>query len=208
MPEVENELARFADFAEVFGKTAPSQAATEQTLSVAYQWSTLRIALTAWMKYAIAQEVAAWVNARSISNRLSPAFALAVKTDSEIGVSYPSLGLLFGVRALSAKRGAAAREANRKQNAAGLPEYKGAVGKKRKKADAKAALAAQEAAAKAAASAPAQPSNPAPAPTVAVPAVASSPTVAPAAVVAPPVAPAVPPAPTPAVNTTTTVGHS
>jgi hypothetical protein len=146
MPDVQTELARFTDFDAVFGKTAPSQAVVEQTLSGAFQWSTLRIQLAAWLKYAASQEVASWVSARGILGRLAPAFALAVKTDSTIGVGHPSLGNLFGVRSLIAKQGVASRAANKKQEAAGLPTYKGAAGKKRKKADEKAALVTQEAA--------------------------------------------------------------
>ena len=92
MPAVESEIDRFVDFASVFGKTAPSQAAVEQTLTSAFQWSMLHVQLSAWQKYAQSQEVAAWVNARSVINRLAPAFALAVKTDSSIGVELPLAG--------------------------------------------------------------------------------------------------------------------
>jgi hypothetical protein len=145
MPDVQKEMARFTDFADVFGKTVPPQAAVEQTLTVAFQWSTLRIQLAAWLKYAASQEVAAWVDARGVTSRLAPAFALAVKTDGTIGVGYPSLGGFFGVRSLIAKQSAASRAANKKREAAGLPTYSGQAGKKRRRADEKAALAAQEA---------------------------------------------------------------
>ena len=146
MPDVVSEMARFDDYPDVFGKTAPSKNATEQTLSSAYQWSYLRIQLMAWATYAQSQEVMAWVNARAVIERLSPAFALAVKTDSSIGVNYPSLGSLFGVRASIAKRSAAVRAANLVEEKAGRAAYKGQAGKRRKAADAKAALATQEAA--------------------------------------------------------------
>jgi hypothetical protein len=230
MPGVEIELDRFSDFDAVFGKTAPSQAEVDQTLTSAFQWSTLRIALSAWERYAQAQEVSAWLSARAIIARLAPAFALAVKTDASIGVNYPSLGQLFGVRASIAKRGVASRAANKKQKDAGLPEYKGGAGKQRKKAAARAALAAQAAAG-------GEPSAPsvgatlvstaAPTP-VATPAPVATPVATPVAIpvvsVAPPAvsvaAPAVPVAPQstaaaspvpftpPAASSVTTVGHS
>jgi len=201
MPAVESEIDRFVDFASVFGKTAPSQAAVEQTLTSAFQWSMLHVQLSAWQKYAQSQEVAAWVNARSVINRLAPAFALAVKTDSSIGVDYPSLGNLFGVRSSIAKRAAAVRKANAVETDSGLPAYKGEAGKRRKKAAAKAALAAQQAAPPATATAA----------TVA-PVVSTQPVVPPpaAVTVAPPAAaPSAPVAATPpaAVNVTT-VGHA
>jgi hypothetical protein len=163
MPDVEKELARFPDFAGVFGKTAPSLAVVEQTLTSAFQWSTLRIALTAWEKYALAQETAAWVSARSLIGRLSPAFALTIKTDSSIGDTNPSLLSLFGVRSASAKRAAAVRKANKAEKGAGLPAYKGAAGKRRKTADEKAALVAQTQAAVTPAPAAVQTETPAPA---------------------------------------------
>jgi hypothetical protein len=149
MPDVQTELQRFTDFDVVFGKTAPSQSAVEQTLTVAYQWSMLRIQLAAWVKYALSQEIPAWINSRAVIARLAPAFKLAVTTDSTVGVNYPSLGSLFGVRAAIAHRASATRKANEAQAAAGLPAYKGVTGKKRMTKAAKAALAAQEAASKA-----------------------------------------------------------
>jgi hypothetical protein len=146
MPDVESEIGRFADYAGVFGKTAPSRDEVEQTLTSAYQWSVLHMQLVAWESYAHAQKVMAWVNVRNLLLRLAPAFRLAVTTDSSIGVSYPSLGLLFGVRASIAKRAAAVRKANEEERSAGRPAYKGEAGKRREKADARAALAAKEAA--------------------------------------------------------------
>ena len=38
MPDAEAEIGRFPDYAGVFGKTAPSQAAVAQTLESAYEW--------------------------------------------------------------------------------------------------------------------------------------------------------------------------
>ena len=146
IPEAQTELQRFTDYPAVFGKTAPAQAVVEQTLSSAYQWSTLRQQLAAWATYALGQEVTSWVATRSVVARLSPAFGLAVKTDSTIGESYPSLGELFGVRATIARRGAAARKANAQAESEGKPAYKGAAGKRRQKADEKAALLARQAA--------------------------------------------------------------
>ncbi len=144
MPDVESEMARFDDYAEVFGKTAPSRAVVEQSLSSAHEWSHLRMQLSAWERYAQSQEAMAWVSARGFIRRLSPAFALAVETDVAIEVSYPSLGRLFGVRASIAKRAAAVRIANADEKAAGRPAYKGEAGKRRRRADERAALAARE----------------------------------------------------------------
>ena len=142
MPDVESELARFDDYAGVFGKTAPSQQEVEQTLGSAYKWAVLHMQLVAWERYAHAQKVMAWVNVRSLLLRLAPAFRLAVTTDSSLGVSYPSLGVLFGVRAAIARRAAAVRKANDEEKSAGRPAYKGEAGKRRERADARAALAA------------------------------------------------------------------
>ncbi len=109
VPDAESEIARFADYAGVFGKTAPSQAAVTQTLDAAYQWTVLRIALVAWAKYAKMQEANAWVSTRSLTGRLEPAFALAATTDPSIAAENPSLGSLLKVRSAIAKRGVARR---------------------------------------------------------------------------------------------------
>jgi hypothetical protein len=141
LPDVEDELRRFADFTEVFGKTAPPHAAVEQTLVVAFQWSSLGIQLRAWHDYAHTQEVAVWVDARRVLRQLAPAFALAVKMDSTIGERYPSLAGLFAVKTSIAKRAAAARSANEAAKASGLPPYHGVAGKRRQAAAQRVALA-------------------------------------------------------------------
>jgi hypothetical protein len=146
VPDADEDLGRFADFAEVFGKTVPSRAEVEQTVRVAYRWSILRAQLGAWDAYARAQEVAAWVKARDVLGRLAAAFNLAAKTDRALGFKYPSLGKLFAVRSMIAKRGAAVRTQNAAETEAGLPAFKGAAGKRRMARAARAALAAEEAA--------------------------------------------------------------
>ena len=201
MPDAESEIARFQDYVGVFGKTAPSQAAMQQTLGSAYQWSLLRIQLNDWASFAQSQEATAWVNARGVIQRMAPALTLAIATDSQIGETSPSLGRLFGVRSSIAKRGAAVRSANAKLEDAGRAPYKGKAGKRRKKVDGEAALAAKLAAA--------TPTSP-----VVVTHAATSPVVSPAATAAPvadpsaPVASSAPVTPAvPAVNVAT-VAHS
>ena len=148
VPEAETEIGRIADYPGVFGKVAPSQPVVVQTFDVAYQWSLLVAVLKAWLKYAVAQDVAAWGAVRNLVLRLGPAFSLAVLADPSLGEQCPSLRQLLGVRKAIASRGAAVRTANKKSKAAGQPEYNGKAGKRRKKADAAAALAAQQASAK------------------------------------------------------------
>jgi hypothetical protein len=145
LPEAGAELKRLIDYAEIFGKTAPSQAMVTQTLDSAYRWTSLRVALGAWIKYAKAQEVAGWGSARALFDRLQPAFGLAVRTDAAIGEQNPSLAGLLQVRGTIAKRGAATRQANKKKEANGEKPYAGLVGQRRKRKDEKAALTAQSA---------------------------------------------------------------
>lgn len=149
MPDAKGEIGRITDYTGVFGKVAPSQAVVMQTFDVAYQWSLLGAALEAWVEYADAQEVAAWMGVRNLVVRLGPAFSLAVMGDATLGEECPSLRQLLGVRKAIAARGAAARQANKKEEAAGQPAYKGKAGKRRKRADEVAALEAQQASAKA-----------------------------------------------------------
>ncbi len=102
--------------------------------------------LQAWLKYSRMQEVAAWVSVRALITRLKPAFALAVTGDPSVGEENPSLKQLFGVRNAIAQRAVSTRRANAANEANGDPQFSGAIGKRRKKKAANAALAAQEAA--------------------------------------------------------------
>ena len=216
MPGVVSEMTRFTDYAAVFGRTAPSHAAADQTLSAAYQWSALRAKLTGWEVYCQTQEALAWVQARALMEKLGPAFALAAASDGSLGTNYPSLVRLFGTPKAIAKRGVAVRAANKAEIAAGRAPFKGAAGKRRKTAAAKAALAAEELGQSAGSSGTsASPASPgaAPSPVVVAPVapaqaiVASAPaTPAPAAATAP-ATPAPASVPAAAINTLG-VGHA
>jgi hypothetical protein len=150
MPEVLAELARFTDYAEVFGKTAPPLAYVQQTFDAATKWSANRVSTEVWDVYARSQEGASWSDVRAIIASLSPAFQLASRTDNTLARQFPALVRLFDVRKVIAARAVATRKANKKAIADGKSPTHGVVGKRATKKAAKAALATVEAAATAA----------------------------------------------------------
>jgi len=85
---------------------------------------------------------------RTTMNRLKPAFLLAAKTNPSIGTTYAGLAALLDARSVSAKKAVATKKKNKQDEAEGKMPTAGLVGKKRGRAAAKAALAAQNAGAK------------------------------------------------------------
>jgi hypothetical protein len=157
------ELGRFADYAQVFGKTAPALPSITQSFDAANQWSLMRVRTIAWSSYCLEQEGLAWIDVRKLMDQLQPAFALAVQSDASIGTQFPNLVKLFDAQRAIAQAGATTRKANKKAVAEGKLPTKGKVGKQRERNAARAALLAASAPPGAATSTPAPPpTTPAP----------------------------------------------
>lgn len=138
MPGAVQELKNFADFAAVFGKTAPPQASVAQAFDIATLWSSLRSRTTVFEVFVACQEAMSWKEVHDYIARLQPAFELAVKSDATVGTEHPSLTRLFGAMKEIAAKGVATRKANKQLEAEGKPPIKGKVGKRRKTAAANA----------------------------------------------------------------------
>lgn len=130
MPDVIEELARFANYAQVFGLTAPPLTYVTQTAAAAAAWSAMRVKSAAWDTYARSQEGAAWNDFRGIMNSMRPALALAVTADATIARQYPAMVRLFGAKSVIAQRSAATRAANKASEAKGEPPKRGKLAKK------------------------------------------------------------------------------
>jgi hypothetical protein len=130
MPDVIEELARFANYAQVFGLTAPPLTYVTQTATAAAAWSAMRAKSAAWDKYARSQEGVAWNDFRGIMESMRPALALAVTTDATIARQYPAMVRLFGAKSVIAQRSAATRAANKAAEAKGEPPKRGKLAKK------------------------------------------------------------------------------
>ncbi|HEY2514660.1 MAG TPA: hypothetical protein VGI39_27535 [Polyangiaceae bacterium] len=133
MPDVLEELGRFIDYVEVFGKTAPPLAYVLQTATAASEWSEMRVTTAAWDAYCRTQEAAAWFDLRTIMAGLSPAMKLAVRIDATIAREYPALVRLFSAKQVIAQRGVTTRKLNAKAKADGLPPVRGRAAKRAKK---------------------------------------------------------------------------
>jgi hypothetical protein len=136
------ELGKFADYAQVFGKTAPPVAHLVQTLQAAAGWSALLVASTLWVGYVRAGSAAAWQDARGLIEGLKAPFNLAVAQDPALASAFPALTRLLGVAKAISLKGASTRKANAKDVAEGKLPTHGKVGKKRKKEAAVASPAA------------------------------------------------------------------
>jgi hypothetical protein len=134
------ELGRFADYAQVFGRTAPALASITQSFDAANQWSLMRVRTIVWGSYCLQQEGLAWIDVRNLMDKLQPAFELAVAADASIGTQFPNLVKLFNALRTIAQAGAATKKANKKAQAEGKPPTKGKVGKQRQRAAERAAL--------------------------------------------------------------------
>jgi hypothetical protein len=180
LPTAVRNLRSFTDYAQIIGATAPPYEEVLQFFVVVSQWSTMRIAASAWDAYCREQEGMGWMTMRTLMDRLRPAFLLAAKTNPSVMTKYSGLATFLGAKKAIASKGVATKKANKESKAKGEPQTHGKVGKAKQRAAAKAALAAQlQAAAAAAAS---EPASNAPVASAAPAASAPSPTSSPLAV--------------------------
>jgi len=155
------DLQRFAArYQSTLGSGAPPFAHVLQVFTAGSQWSSSRVATENWDAFASAQEGLAWIGVRRVMDTLRPAFDLAAKSNTTLAVEFPSLTSLLAAQQVIARKGAAARKANKEDQAAGKAPTHGKVGKRRQTAAAKAALKAANDAAEKAASATADAAAP------------------------------------------------
>ena len=141
MPQALLDLARFAEFDQVFGRVAPSQAELNEGVEVAALWSAMRQATSKWDEYCVLQEGYAWRTLRALIARSGPAFLLAAQGDPAIVTTYPGLAALLGAKRTIAQKGASTRRLNDAAVARGEPPIHGAVGRRRQRKLEKEALA-------------------------------------------------------------------
>jgi hypothetical protein len=125
MPDVVAELQRFANYTEIFGKTAPPLEYVLQTAIAAAEWSAMRVLTEAWDAYSRTQEGASWADFRIIMEAMSPALDLAVKTDGTVSRQYPAIVRLFDAKRVIAKRGVVTRQVNKQNVAKGKAPTRG-----------------------------------------------------------------------------------
>jgi len=101
----------------------------------------MRTAASAWDAYCVDQEGLGWATLRPVMLSMRPLFEAATKVDPTILVRLPALATLLGARTAIALKGAATRARNEEAKAKGEPQTHGKVGKTRKRAEEKSALA-------------------------------------------------------------------
>jgi hypothetical protein len=141
MPQALTDLSKFTDFDALFAGIGLTQSEVTVCLTMASDWSTMRVATTQWDRYCVLQEGYAWRAARAALVRLGQAFLLAAQANPKLVASYPGLSSLLGVKKAIAQKGASTRRLNNAAKAKGEPQIHGIVGKKRQRRAAKAALA-------------------------------------------------------------------
>jgi hypothetical protein len=155
LPGAVSDLKRFATFAQVFAVTGLPYAQVLQAFDVGSQWSTMRVATSAWQVYCMIQEGIAWGTIRAMMDSLRPVFEIACAADASLATTYPSLAALFGARKAISAKAVATKRANKAAVARGEAPVHGVVGKRRQKAANKAIVAAAKGAAAAPVVAPA-----------------------------------------------------
>jgi hypothetical protein len=147
IPGAVDELRNFVDWQTTLGKAAPTQAEMVAVFDAASQWSVMRDATQRWSAYCSNEEGMAWLGVRACMSIVMPLLNAALAADPSLATSYPKLCALFGAKRSISMKAASTKTANKKSTAAGEPATHGAVGKKRQRAAAKAALAEKQAAA-------------------------------------------------------------
>jgi hypothetical protein len=134
-------LALFKSYTQVMGTSAPSYEETLALFIVVNQWSAMRTAASAWDAFCVDQEGLGWATLRPVMLSMRPLFEAATKVDPTLLVKLPALATLLGARTAIALKGAATRARNKEAKAKGEPQMHGKVGKTRKRAEEKSALA-------------------------------------------------------------------
>jgi hypothetical protein len=153
LPIAAKDLARFTNYAQILGETAPPYAQVVQALTAASAWSSTRTESAAWDAFCGSQEGIAWTMLRAQMARLTPSFELASSGGSNLDTLFPGLATLLGAKKVIARKGASTRKLNTKATAEGKEPTHGVVGKARQKRAEKAAYAATGAASAATAAA-------------------------------------------------------
>ena len=112
------ELQGFANYALVFGMTAPDQGLLVKLLQIAAEWTAMLTASTDWLTYVKSGSGIAWKDALVQMEALKAPFQLAVNRTPTLMSQYPSLNRLLGAQTVVAKRAASSRAKNAKADAA------------------------------------------------------------------------------------------
>jgi hypothetical protein len=125
LPDALEELRAFDDYAQVFGRTAPTYDALLKTLERAEGWSVMRLALAQWDAFCSVQEGLAWRFARRDLARLRPAFELAEESDTMLAQTHPKLAALTSAMKVIIGKAVATKKANKQAVAEGREPLRG-----------------------------------------------------------------------------------
>jgi len=113
LPDALTELQSFADYADVFGITAPDRAQLLQRVAAAAEWTAVLAQAAAWRAYVTSQEAVAWKDALLLVQALKAPFELASRASPALRSRCPALARLLGARKAVARRAAATRALRR-----------------------------------------------------------------------------------------------
>ncbi len=109
LPDCVTEIQRFADYIDVFGKTAPPADHVAQAFEASGQWSAQRRLADEWSAFVGTQEGVAWKATRVLLEGLRGPFRLASTRDPSLSSSYPNLTRLFSIAKETAKKAVATK---------------------------------------------------------------------------------------------------
>jgi hypothetical protein len=143
LAQVVAELRAFDGYAEVFGAIAPPRDGLIQSLDAAQKWSAMRVAIADWDDFCATQEGLSWQDVRAHLKQLRPAFDLALVRNANLQLEHVSLAHLLGAMKAIVRKGVATKAANKKAVEEGREPVRGKKLKAARRAEEKAALAAQ-----------------------------------------------------------------
>jgi hypothetical protein len=114
LPDAVMELNGFANYAEVFGITAPPASQVSTRLTVAAAWTTLYASTTAWYNYVKSLEGMAWKDALELFDKLKVPFQLAAASNPAMLNQYPAIARMTEAKGLAAKRGTSTKAKDKK----------------------------------------------------------------------------------------------
>jgi hypothetical protein len=111
------ELQTNTSYAAVFGPAVPTASQLVAVLTVALQWTALRVAMEAYLAYVKSFEFITWKSGLMDLDKLDGIYQLTAAQNPVLAAGFPELGKLLDVPKVIGRRGSATRARNVKENA-------------------------------------------------------------------------------------------
>jgi hypothetical protein len=118
LPNAIAELESSSTYASVFGAYVPPANQLAEELTIALQWTTLRVDIEAFLVFVKTGEVVSWKRGLSDLDKLNTSYQVVVQENATLVAAFPGIGALLDVPKGFSKVAAATRARNVKAKAA------------------------------------------------------------------------------------------